>query len=538
MKLNLKSVQNRKEWEAEGFKLPEFDIENVRRKTKEEPVWLHLGAGNLFRAFPAVVCQELLNKGITDKGIIVAEGYDTEIIDRVFTDYDKLSVCVTLNGDGSITKEVVASVTEALKLDFENEADTHRLKDIFASPTLEVVSFTITEKGYRIKNGDGDYLPDVQRDFKNSPLKAQSYIGKVAALCYHRYHTSRKPLTLLSMDNCSHNGSLLEAAVTAFADAWAENAVADAGFTRYVRDCIAYPWTMIDKITPRPSEYVKECLEKAGFEDAKTYITAKNTFVSAFVNAEAPQYLVIEDSFKNGRPPLDKGGIIFTDRETVDKVEQMKVCTCLNPLHTALAVFGCLLGYEKISDEMKDKSLVSLVRHIGYDEGLPVVTDPKIISPRAFIDEVIGERLPNPFLPDSPRRIACDTSQKVGIRFGRTIKAYDDKAGGLIYIPLAIAGWLRYLTGYDDNGRELELSPDPMLDELMPPMRSLVINPDNIKVDEERTHRLVPEILSRSDIFGVDLNTVGLGDKIEGYFLEMTGEKGSVRKTLDKYCKV
>ena len=90
-------------------------------------------------------------------------------------------------------------------------------------------------------------------------------------------------------------------------------------------------------------------------------MTSKNTYVAPFVNAEETEYLVIEDAFPNGRPKLEKGGLMFTDRETVDKVEKMKVCTCLNPLHTALAVFGCLLGYTKISDEMKDPQLVKLV---------------------------------------------------------------------------------------------------------------------------------------------------------------------------------
>ena len=101
---------------------------------------------------------------------------------------------------------------------------------------------------------------------------------------------------------------------------------------------------------------------------------------------------------------------MFTSRETVEKVERMKVCTCLNPLHTALAVYGCLLGYTKISDEMKDADLVKLVEIIGYKEGLPVVTDPGILSPKKFIDEVLQIRVPNPFMPDTPQRIACDTS--------------------------------------------------------------------------------------------------------------------------------
>ena len=114
-------------------------------------------------------------------------------------------------------------------------------------------------------------------------------------------------------------------------------------FLTYVTEDISYPWTMIDKITPRPAESVINMLNEIGFEDTEDNYDFKNTYIAPFVNAEEPQYLVIEDNFKNGRLPLDKGGIIFTDKETVDKVEKMKVCTCLNPLHTALAIYGCLL---------------------------------------------------------------------------------------------------------------------------------------------------------------------------------------------------
>ena len=128
-------------------------------------------------------------------------------------------------------------------------------------------------------------------------------------------------------------------------------------------------------------------------------VTEKNTFIAPFVNAEKPQYLVIEDNFPNGRPPLEEAGVYMTDRETVNNTEKMKVMTCLNPLHTALAVYGCLLGYNSIADEMKDNELRALVEKIGYDEGMPVVIDPKIINPSDFIHEVVEKRLPNPFVP-------------------------------------------------------------------------------------------------------------------------------------------
>ena len=198
----------------------------------------------------------------------------------------------------------------------------------------------------------------------------------------------------------------------------------------------------------------------------------------------------------------------------------MKVCTCLNPLHTFLAVSGCLLGYTLIADEMKDEDLLRLVKRLGYEEGLPVVVDPGIIKPRDFIDEVVNIRIPNPFMPDTPQRIACDTSQKLSIRFGETIKGYlarpnELKISDLKVLPLVFALWLRYLTGVGDDGKAFELSPDPLLDEC----RKYV--PGDID-----------SLLHRAEIFGVDLFDAGLADKVKDYFAKLNAGVGSVRKVL------
>ena len=206
----------------------------------------------------------------------------------------------------------------------------------------------------------------------------------------------------------------------------------------------------------------------------------------------------------------------------------MKVTTCLNPLHTALAVYGCILGYDLIADEMKDKELAELVRRIGLVEGMPVVTDPKILSPEKFADEVLNVRIPNPFMPDTPQRIATDTSQKVGIRYGETIKSYvakDGSAKALTAIPLAIAGWCRYLLAVDDNGESFELSADPMADEVA-----------GIKVGEPSSYNgQLKNLLSNANIFGINLYEAGIGDKIEEMFVEEIAGKGAVRETLKKY---
>ena len=286
---------------------------------------------------------------------------------------------------------------------------------------------------------------------------------------------------------------------------------------------------MIDKITPRPHPRVVEMLAKDGIEGMEPIVTSKKTFIAPFVNAEKPQYLVVEDRFPNGRPALEKVGVYMTDRETVNKTEKMKVTTCLNPLHTAMSMYGCLLGYTLICEEMKDADIVKLVKRLGYVEGLPVVVDPKILSPKAFIDEVVNERLPNVFMPDDPRRIATDTSQKVGIRFGETVKSYiatGRDLNTLVSLPLALAGWMRYLLAVNDTGEPMEVSADPLKDELQAKLAGIAWN------DPASYSGQLKPILANASIFGTDLTKTPLAAKIEGYFLRLLEGPGSARRLL------
>ncbi len=534
MVLNENGLKDRAQWEEKGYHLPQYDREAMIARTKENPMWVHFGAGNIFRAFQANVAQNLLNEGVIDRGITVVEGFDYEIIEKKYRPNDNYSILVTLKSDGQIEKTVVGSIAETCILDSEDEKEFGRLKEIFSADSLQMASFTITEKGYSLVDGKGNLLPAVEADLAAGPEKPGSYIGKVAALLYTRYESGKKPIAMVSNDNCSHNGDKLYAAMNGIAEKWVENGKADAGFLDYIRDNtkVSFPWTMIDKITPRPDASVEEILKKDGMEDLEPVITSKNTYVAPFVNAEETEYLVVEDVFPNGRPALEKGGVIFTDKETVDKVERMKVCTCLNPLHTALAVYGCLLGYTLISEEMKDEELVKLIKTIGYKEGLPVVVNPGVLDPKTFIDTVIGVRLPNPFMPDAPQRIATDTSQKLAIRFGETIKNYKKQGldlSELKLIPLVFAGWLRYLMGIDDNGNAMEVSSDPLLDTVAPYVAGFQLGE---KADVEAA---LKPVLENEKIFGVNLYDVDMAKLVCSYFEELIAGPGAVRATLKKY---
>ena len=536
MELTLKSLHDdRDAFLAAGYHLPEFDYDSVHKNTVEHPHWIHFGAGNIFRAFQANVAQNLLNSGVLDTGLIAAEGYDYEIIEKSYRPHDNLSILATLKADNTVEKTIVGSIMESLILDSKNEAEYARLREIFKNPSLQMASFTITEKGYATANAKGEFFPAVAADFEKGPEAPESYLGKVVSLLYTRYTHGALPIAMVSMDNCSHNGDKLYAAVNAFAKAWTDNGLVEAGFLGYVNDQtkVTFPWSMIDKITPRPDAKVEAMLAEDHIGGLDAVVTSKNTYIAPFVNAEECEYLVIEDAFPNGKPALDKGGIIFTDRATVDKVEKMKVCTCLNPLHTALAIYGCLLGYTLISEEMKNPLLKNMVEVIGYKEGLPVVVNPGILDPKKFIDEVVNVRIPNPFLPDSPQRIATDTSQKLSIRFGETIKAYeaspDLHTEDLKLIPLVYAGWLRYLMGIDDEGREFTPSSDPLLEEARQYVADyeLSFSPKDLsKLDA---------LLANEKIFGVNLHAIGMDTLVKQYFAELSSGVGAVATALKKY---
>lgn len=526
--LSKEDIKDINVWEQAAIEIPKFDYEKMSASTVENPTWVHFGAGNIFRGFIAMLQQELLNTGKVDTGIVAVEGFDYEIIDKIYTPYDNLSLLVIMNPDGSLNKKVVGSIGESLAADYSREDEWKRLQTIFSKPSLQIASFTITEKGYSLKNFSDE---DILKEFK----QPKGIIAKVALLAYTRYKSGQLPIAFVSMDNCSSNGEKLHDAVETVISKWVEGGLVEKDFLEYINNPkkVSFPWSMIDKITPRPSQSVKETLESNGFESTDIVITKVNTYIAPFVNAEGPQYLVIEDDFPNGRMPLENAGVFLTDRQTVERIEKMKVCTCLNPLHTALAVFGCLLGFNLIADEMKDAALKKLVEKIGYEEGMPVVVNPKIINPEDFIREVIEVRLPNPYIPDTPQRIASDTSQKVGIRFGETIKSYCERteldSKNLKYIPLVIAGWCRYLMGTDDEGNKMELSPDPLLDTLKSYVSEIKLG------NKESVGDSLKLILSNEEIFGLDLYKVGLGEKIENYFNEMISGTGAVRLTLEKY---
>ncbi|NCC91308.1 MAG: mannitol dehydrogenase family protein, partial [Spirochaetia bacterium] len=167
MKLTNEGLQAKEAWKQKGYTLPAFDRDAMLKETAQNPTWVHFGAGNIFRVFPAALQQHLLNQKITKTGIIVGEGFDYEIIDKVYDKHDNLTLMVTLKSDGSIDKEVIASVAYAYKCDPQFAKEWEFFQQAFRNPSLQMVSFTITEKGYSLRAGNGEFYPAMVADLAN-----------------------------------------------------------------------------------------------------------------------------------------------------------------------------------------------------------------------------------------------------------------------------------------------------------------------------------------------------------------------------------
>ena len=264
MILSLEGLKNKEEWEKAGVKLPSYDVEKVVKNTKDSPVWVHFGIGNIFRIFIGGIADTLIEQGLSDKGITCVETFDFDVVDKIYDPFDNLVMAVTLKEDGSTDKKVLGSLTEAIKAQSNVEENWTRLKTIFANPELQMVSFTITEKGYALHGADGEFFPFIKSDIENGPEKATSAMAVVAALLLERYKTCKAPLAVVSMDNCSHNGEKLRNSITEMISKWHKKGYVDEEFVNYVNDesQVSFPWSMIDKITPRPADSVSQSLKE------------------------------------------------------------------------------------------------------------------------------------------------------------------------------------------------------------------------------------------------------------------------------------
>ncbi|MGZ7032997.1 MAG: mannitol dehydrogenase family protein, partial [Thermoanaerobaculia bacterium] len=300
-----------------------------------------------------------------------------------------------------------------------------------------------------------------------------SVVGLLAAAFEARRMRDAGPLTVVCCDNLPHNGKVLRGVVLAFAEAL------DAGLARWIERHAAFPSTMVDRIVPATTQADIADNDKAlGLSDA------------APVVFEPFKQWVIEDQFATARPAWEHGGAQFVD--DVAPFEAMKL-RLLNASHSAFAYLGFLAGHEYIYQVAGEPDFVAFMRRFMEEEVTPTLHVPPGIDLAAYRDALL-QRFGNPALPHRTQQIAMDGSQKLPQRLLATARENLAAGRSIRLAALAVAGWMRYVSGTDEAGRPIKVS-DPLAAQFAQIAAANRGNPTG----------LARELLGLRPIFGDDL---------------------------------
>ncbi|KRR27424.1 mannitol dehydrogenase family protein [Bradyrhizobium retamae] len=429
------------------------------------PGIVHLGIGAFHRAHQAVVIDDLLAGGATDWGIVGASLRSPATRDAL-APQDGLYTLAVRSGAGS-DHRIIGSV---LAIDVATEKSGQLIARL-ANPATRIVSLTITEKGYchTPQTGDLDeHHPDIVHDLQN-PGTPRSAIGHLVAALARRRIASAAPFTVLSCDNLSGNGQTVGRIVTQFA------ALRSRNLAKWIEAEVAFPSTMVDRIVPETTD-----LDRAEISSALGMIDAWPIITEPFTQ------WIVEDRFPAGRPDFAAAGVQLVS--DVTPFEHMKL-RLLNASHSALAYLGYLAGFETIAATMTDHRFVAFARQVMQDAAqtlaMPAGTD------MAAYSASLLQRFSNPALHHRTWQIAMDGSQKLPQRLLATMQDRLRLGLPIDTHALAVAGWMRYVTGIDERGRAIDVR-DPLARELA----------DIAERAGPVAERLAPALLEVSSIFG------------------------------------
>jgi len=412
---------------------PEYDRNQIRTGI------VHLGIGAFHRAHQAVYTDSCLASGDHHWGILGVSLRSSDTRDAL-EPQDGLYTVATRDGSGDSFR-VIGSIGKVLVAPENPEAVLAAMAD----PACRIISLTVTEKGYCYSPAtaslDENHV-DIIHDLAN-PATPRSAIGFIVEALACRCAKGTEPFTLLSCDNLPSNGETLKRVVTRFAE------LRDAGLGQFIREKVAFPSTMVDRIVPATTDADRAAVAKAtGLADAWPIMTEPFT------------QWVVEDHFPSGRPAWEKFGVTFVDN--VDAFELMKL-GLLNGSHSTLAYLGYLAGYETVSDVMQAEGFSALVEAMMDEEITPTLPPLPGFDIGAYKAE-LRERFRNPALRHRTWQIAMDGSQKLPQRLLNTIRRRLEEKAPFDSLALGVAGWMRYASGIDENGKPIDVR-DPLANE-------------------------------------------------------------------------
>ncbi len=400
---------------------------------------VHLGIGAFHRAHQAEYLDDVLALEGGSWGVCGVSMRSADVRERL-SPQDGLYTSVEKSPAGT-RRRVIGSVREILFLGEERPQVHARLADA----RTRIVSLTITEKGYchdpatgRLNFAD----PDIAHDLAH-PGEPRTALGLISSALDARRTSHGEPFSVLCCDNLPHNGAMVRGLVLAFAGA------RDPTLANWIAEHASFPSTMVDRIVPATT--------KADISDNDAVLGVHD---AAPVVHEPFKQWVIEDQFVAGRPAWERvGAELVAD---VAPFEAMKL-RLLNGCHSTLAYLGFLAGYEYIYQVAARPEYVTLIRRLMAEEITPTLRVPANVDVAAYRSALV-ERFKNPALPHRTQQIAMDGSQKLPQRLLGTVR--DNLAAGrsIDLAALAVAGWMRYVSGSDEAGRAIEVS-DPLAGE-------------------------------------------------------------------------
>jgi mannitol 2-dehydrogenase len=410
--------------------VPVPDYDRARTRTG----LVHIGVGAFHRAHQAWYHERLLGEhGALDWAIcgVGVLPQDASMRDALLAQ-DCLYTLVVRSADGSADARVIGSLTDYRYAPDDVEGTIEKL----AHPHTRVVSLTITEGGYNIDDLTRRFDPEepgVVGDLVAGAVP-RSVFGIVVEALSRRRARGLPPFTVMSCDNLQGNGDISRVAFAAFAH------LRDPGLGEWVLREVAFPNSMVDRITPATTEADRaDVANRFGIEDRVPVV------------CEPFAQWVLEDSFSAGRPPYELVGVHLVD--DVAPYELMKL-RLLNAGHQALCYLAALQGHEFVADAIDDPPYRRFLLGFMREEAAPTLPPVPGIDVDAYIETLV-ERFSNRYVGDTVARLATDGSDRIP-KFVLPILRRQLEAGGEIRRTAAvIAGWARYAEGVDDHGNPI-----------------------------------------------------------------------------------
>lgn len=386
----------------------------------------HIGVGAFHRCHQAEYTDDLLGQKMDRWGVVGINIRNPRLADTLGQQdglYTRL-----IRQDDHVEARVIGSIVKAV----DSQIGTEPALDVLASADIDVVTLTVTEKGYchRPATGELDLQhPDIVHDLAN-PDAPRSVPGLITRALKLRMQGHGRPVTVMSCDNIPANGAILSKVVATLA------ARIGGGLPEWIAANAAFPSSMVDRIAPATSAADLALVEERfGYRD------------SAVVVGEPFKQWVIENRFAGRFPRWDLVGATFVEDVTPFEHLKMRV---LNGAQTTMAYLGVLAGYEHTSDDMTDPLLVNFVRRMLVEETLPTLEPVPGIAPELYVGQSL-ERLRNTAIKHRNHQIATDGSQKIVQRLLSPILTRVRRGQSIALLSVPVAAWMVYLIRASDR---------------------------------------------------------------------------------------